>query len=90
MVKVLLFNFSGIDFEGSSLLLPTCFASPCWCTREMNGGVGGWTDGEVWEEILSLMLMWGAIVKEGDRIAQLVLERVSVVFCYLFLNGYGG
>lgn len=31
-------------------------------------------------------MLMGAIVKEGDRIAQLVLERVSV----LFWKGYGG
>lgn len=64
-VKVLLFNFSEVDFTSMSLfLVPFCFV----CL--IRGRFYGWVLGMIRADNVG-------VVNQGDRIAQLVLERVS-------------
>ena len=67
-VKVLLFNHGGKDFEGGLCPMRHVFV-----------------ENTTW---LNMRMMYGKLtertVKEGDRVAQLVLERVSLSIGYLF------
>lgn len=68
-VKVLLFNFSDEDFVGM-------FSSPTFCLFFWGGG--GFQPLVSVHFLANTAALRKRTVKEGDRIAQLVLERVSL------------